>query len=211
MAEARTSDVANPAVIELDRLAVMETVRLLAAAGADDWQRQTPCEAWDLSALVAHMTAQHRGFAAAAEGAGPELDRWEPVPADDPFASYQASAGHVTRAFARPGVAAGEFWLPQFTTSKPFPATQAIGFHFLDYVVHAWDVARTLDVSIELADEVVARAMPIAEAVPDDERRRRPGAAFRPALEAPPNTAVWDQLVAHLGRAPNWQPTGLAL
>jgi len=206
MSDARTSDDTKSAVIELDRLAVAETVRLLATAGADDWQRPTPCAAWDLRSLVAHMTVQHLGFAASAEGAGPELDGWEPVPVDDPYASYEASAEKVTSVFARPGIAAGEFWLPELTTSRPFPAVQAIGFHFLDYVVHAWDVARTLGAPLELSDEVVDQAMVIGEAVPDNESRRRPGAAFGPAREASQNADAWDRLVAHLGRSPSWQP-----
>ncbi|NEB82240.1 TIGR03086 family protein, partial [Streptomyces sp. SID14478] len=62
--------------IALDRLAVQESVRLLDLARADDWERDTPCTGWTLRRLAAHMTAQHRGFAAAARGEGNELARW---------------------------------------------------------------------------------------------------------------------------------------
>jgi hypothetical protein len=34
------------------------------------------------------------------------------------------------------------FSLPEITTKITFPGRQAIGFHFVDYGVHAWDIAR---------------------------------------------------------------------
>lgn len=189
-------------VVELDRLAVVQSARLVAAAQPEDWHRPTPCSEWDLDALVAHMTVQHHGFAAAAEGAGPDLADWTPTRANDPKSAYAAAAERVTAAFAAPAVLEREFWLPEFSTTVPFPGERAIGFHFLDYVVHAWDVARTIGAVVELDDEVVESALAIAVVVPDDERRLRPGAAFGPALPRPGQAEPWDQLLAHLGRSP---------
>jgi hypothetical protein len=48
--------------------------------------------------------------------------------------------------------------------------------------------------------------LPVAEAVPDGERRLRPGAAFRPRLNAPAGAGadVMDRILALLGRSPAW-------
>src|ERR1700685_3712749 len=55
-----------------------------------------------------------------------------------------AAAGGVLAAFAADGVLDRAFTLPEISPERRFPAPQAIGFHFIDYVVHGWDVARSL-------------------------------------------------------------------
>ena len=64
------------------------------------------------------------------------------MPADDQVAEYIAAAEHVIAAFAEPGVCERGFSLPEIITGVEFPAARAISFHFIDYVVHGWDVAR---------------------------------------------------------------------
>ena len=48
------------------------------------------------------------------------------------------------------------FALPEFGPGATFPGALAIGFHFVDYVVHGWDVARAIDAPFELPADVVA-------------------------------------------------------
>jgi uncharacterized protein (TIGR03086 family) len=73
----------------------------------------------------------------------------------------------VTAAFATDGVLDARFALPELSTEVTFSGRRAIGFHLIDYVVHAWDVARALDVRLDLPDDLVSAALPIAQAVPD--------------------------------------------
>jgi uncharacterized protein (TIGR03086 family) len=80
----------------------------------------------------------------------------------------------------------------------------AIGFHFIDYVVHGWDVARALGRPFDPPADVVAEAVRQADAVPDGERRHRPGAAFRPALADAAGLTGLDHVLAWLGRSPAW-------
>jgi uncharacterized protein (TIGR03086 family) len=96
-----------------------------------------------------------------------------------------------------------EFVLPEISPRLRFPAGQAIGFHFVDYVVHGWDVARALGVAYELEPGLLAAALDIARSVPNGESRRRPGAAFAPRV-AVTGGGLLDQIVALLGRRPGW-------
>jgi uncharacterized protein (TIGR03086 family) len=121
----------------------------------------------------------------------------------DPVGEYAAAAERVTAAFAAAGVLGGEFVLPEISPKLRFPAAEAIGFHFVDYVVHGWDVARALGQGYDLEPDVLAAALPIAQAVPDGERRRRPGAAFAPRVVASSDGPL-GQIVALLGRRPDW-------
>jgi hypothetical protein len=79
----------------------------------------------------------------------------------------------------------------------------AIGFHFIDYVVHGWDVAESLGVPYVLPDDVVDTALPLALLVPDGQDREAPGAPFAHAVDAPVTTNL-DRILRHLGRGPDW-------
>jgi uncharacterized protein (TIGR03086 family) len=193
-------------IVGLDARAVRASVQIASQASAADLSRPTPCSDWTLGELLAHMTAQHEGFAAAAAGDGADLVHWQTgAPVADPVGEYAAAAERVTAAFAAAGVLAGEFVLPEISPKLRFPAAEAIGFHFVDYVVHGWDVARALGRGYDLEPDVLAAALPIAQAVPDGERRRRPGAAFAPRVAASSGGPL-GQIVALLGRQPDWSP-----
>lgn len=198
-------------IVRLDRTAVLESVRLVESAGPGDWDRPTPCDRWTLRLLVEHMGVQHLGFAAAARGEGADPAVWEPArPAvGDPVARYREAAHAALDAFARPGVRDGRFALPEISAATTFPATTAIGFHFLDYVVHSWDVAAALGLRTALPEAVAEAALPLALRVPDGERRERPGAAFRPSLPPGPGaegSGALHRVLSALGRSPDWRP-----
>jgi uncharacterized protein (TIGR03086 family) len=191
-------------IVGLDARAVRASVEVVSQARAADLARPTPCAGWTLGHLLAHMTVQHNGFAAAATGDGADLVRWQTgAPAADPIGEYAAAAERVLATFAAAGVLAREFDLPQISASLRFPAAEAIGFHLVDFVVHGWDIARTLGLGYDLDPDVLAAALPLARSVPDDERRRRPKAAFAPRVAAT-GGGVLDEIVALLGRRPGW-------
>jgi len=191
----------------LDAVAVRATIALVDGIEPDDLTRPTPCAGWDLGALLAHMTVQHQAFAASAVGQGADLETWHVRPlADDYRAAYAEAAQRVIAAFAAPDVLERTFALPEIGPTVTVPGRQAVSFHFIDYVVHGWDVARALDRPFELPDDLLAAAVPVAEAVPDGERRRRPNASFAPRLEQPAEADHWSRILTLLGRSPQWKP-----
>jgi uncharacterized protein (TIGR03086 family) len=196
---------------DLDRRAVEASLVLIRLIRPADLGRATPCGEWSLGDLLAHLTAQHRGFRAASLGDGHDLAHWTPVLApSDPVAAYERAARGVLDAFGRDGVLERSFALPEISTDVEFPAVQAIGFHFIDYVVHGWDVARALGEPYLLADELAAAALRIAELVPDGPERSLPAAAFRPSLpvdqadQATAESSALDRILRLLGRSPSW-------
>jgi uncharacterized protein (TIGR03086 family) len=190
-------------VVALDALAVRASVELVGRARPADMARPTPCTDWTLHGLISHMTAQHYGFAAAAAGDG-DLARWRPRRlGSDPVADYRASSETVLAAFSAAGVLDRQFPLPEFAAGPLFPARQAVSFHFVDYVVHSWDVAKTLGTEAHFTGELLNAALRVARAVPDGEARLAPGAAFSPAVAWQDGSPL-DQIVAILGRSPGW-------
>jgi uncharacterized protein (TIGR03086 family) len=192
-------------LVEHNRRAVRASVDVVALVTPADLRRPTPCAGWTLADLLAHMSAQHHGFAAAAAGRGTDPQAWRTRPLGArPDATYAAAADEVIAAFGADGVLDARFALPEFSTEVTFSGRRAIGFHLVDYVVHAWDVARALDVRLDLPEDVVEAALPVAEAVPDGPGRLKPGAAFAPRLPEPPGATPMDRVLALLGRSPTW-------
>jgi uncharacterized protein (TIGR03086 family) len=169
----------------------------------------TPCTEWDLGQLLAHMTAQNRGFAAAAKGTAFDREVWVETPLSERFAeTFAASAETVVAAFADEEAAERE-WLIDIGAEEPLaiPGQIAMGFHFVDYVVHAWDVAVSIGHEPEFDPIVLTEALTIAEEVPQDgPTRLGPNAPFAPALELEGGDGLLDQVLAQLGRDPEWSP-----
>jgi uncharacterized protein (TIGR03086 family) len=190
--------------------AVQRSVQIVNQARPEDLGKPTPCAGWTLADLLTHMTVQHYGFAAAAEGDGADLGHWQAGQLDQAglVTEYARAADRVTGAFAAAGVLDREFCLPEISTRVPIPARQAIGFHLVDYVVHGWDVARSLGLRYDIDADVLGAALAVAQAVPNDhERRGRPGAPFAPRLGSASDEPL-DRVLTLLGREPDWPLVG---
>jgi uncharacterized protein (TIGR03086 family) len=195
----------DPGIVALDAQAVRESVRLVTQVTAADLARPTPCADWTLHGLLRHMVAQHYGFAAAAAGDG-DRARWELRPLGrDPVGAYRAAAECVLAAFAADGALDRDFPLPEFKRGLLYPGRQAVSFHFVDYVLHSWDVARTLGLPASFDPALLDAALTVARAVPGGDARLAPGAAFAEAVAWPGGSPL-DQIVAVLGRSPDWRP-----
>jgi uncharacterized protein (TIGR03086 family) len=181
----------------LDARAVRASIAVVTRVSEGDLRRPTPCSAWRLADLLAHMTEEHNAFAVAAGAAASPTG-------GDPVAAYRVAAEGVVAAFGADGVLEREFSVPGANTEVTFPAGTAIGFHFIDYLVHTWDVARALGVGFAPEPDLVDAALPIAAAVPDGDYRRLPGSVFAPRVAVPADVPAWDRVLAMLGRSPDW-------
>jgi uncharacterized protein (TIGR03086 family) len=202
----------NQDVRSFHRTAVLASVDIVDKVDPEDLNRATPCDGWNLGRLLAHMTVQHRGFAAAARGDGADPALWEAATvadavAGDPAATYAAAAADVLEAFANDDVLEASFALPEFGVGAAFPGALAIGFHFVDYVVHGWDVARAIDAPFTLPDDVISAVLPLVFAVPDGDFRSAPESPFARAIESGEELSNLDRALLHLGRSPLWTPS----
>ena len=190
----------------LHKRALQVTVDIANQVTVEQLGLPTPCVEWDLEQLLAHMTGQNHGFAAAARGERNGVAAFAPRPvAEDPAGLHAASAADLAEAFAAPGVLEREFWLPEIRNGT-FPANSGIGFHLVDCVAHAWDVARSLDVSVSFDEEVLDAALIVSLAVPDGPAREQPGAAFRPGIGVGKGSGPLERVLGLLGRSPDWKP-----
>jgi uncharacterized protein (TIGR03086 family) len=191
----------------LDRAAVLAAAAVACRIRSVDLGRPTPCDGWDVADLLSHLSIQHRGFAAAARGEGGDLAVWASRPAaPDPVAGFLAATADVLTAFGADGVGDRPFQLPEISPTMEFPAAQAMTFHFIDYVVHSWDLARSIGTRPGLDQPVLASAWTVAQQIPDSSRGR-PGSPFAARVAVPADAPLLDRIVAELGRSPDWEPS----
>ncbi len=114
----------------------------------------------------------------------------------------------MVAAFAEPGVLQRRFALPELGPDVTVRARRGIGFHFVDTVVHAWDVARSLGTPVTFPAEILTPALEIARTVPGGAAREEPDAAFGPVRETPAAgtgaVPALGRILALLGRSPAW-------
>lgn len=189
----------------LDHQALLLTGEVVSQVKNDQLRCATPCADWTLYGLVRHLVSQNEGFAASARGAGEPWAVWRDGElGDDPVGAYEASVGEVTAAFAEDGVLERRFALPEVGEGFTVSGKTAIGFHLLDFVAHAWDVAVTIGAPWEPTAELTTAALSFAALVPDEGRGT--GTAFRRRIAVPDDASEGGRLLALLGRDPSWRP-----
>ncbi|MEU8117203.1 TIGR03086 family metal-binding protein [Spirillospora sp. NPDC049024] len=187
----------------LDRKAADLYLSVVAQVKPDALRLPTPCPDWTVHGLLRHQVSQDEGFAAAARGGGARLSEWRGGDlGDDPYAAAKASARLVADAFADVALDA-ELSLPEIRDGGAFPASLAISFHFVDLVVHAWDVAASIGAAWEPSGELVEASLRVAAIVPAE--GRGPGDSFAPSVPSSDGAEPRDRLLALLGRDPSWR------
>ncbi|MFJ9775601.1 TIGR03086 family metal-binding protein [Kitasatospora sp. NPDC101157] len=199
-------------LVELHAQAMELAVEVVDAVRPDQLDRPTPCAGWTLRRLLEHCVGQHRGFAAAARGAGPDLVLFaDATLGTDPAEDFRRTGADLVAAFREAATTDRALWLPEIRDGGPFPLAQAVGFHLVDTLVHGWDAAAALGAAdrlvtaVEDDDDLAAALLAVSEAVPNTPEARAPGRAFRPGLEAGGGAGRFDRALALLGRDRAWK------
>lgn len=167
---------------------------LTEAATAGDWSRPSPVDGWTARDVVGHLVEWLPGFVSST---GVTLT---PVSVDDdPVAAWRRRADEVQRVLEDQG---------EVVYSSPMlgemPLSAAINqFYTNDIWMHSWDLARALDVEIDLGEERCAAALVGME--PMEELIRNSG-QFGPRVPVPADASAQDRLIGFIGRDPSWRP-----
>jgi uncharacterized protein (TIGR03086 family) len=187
-------------VLDLDRRALTRTGQIIDAVTTADLARPTPCEKWSLSRLLEHVVNENHGYGNSSMGAPAIVSIWYSADLKpDPQRAYQASADWVTHAFTDPGL-----WDPfEVREFGYFPAQVAFGMHFVDILVHGWDIAVSIGQPYRPDDESVAAALAIVATWPRTSPRLR---EFGRRVTVPDDAPDFARLLGLLGRSPSWTP-----
>jgi uncharacterized protein (TIGR03086 family) len=187
--------------MEMDQLlerGLTGTHRVIAGVQQEQLDDPSPCEGWKVRDVMNHIVGGNHFFAAAASG--------EPLPSgdggdllgDDPAGAYEAGMKRALDAWRSPGVAERTVTLP----IGDLPGTMAMGIHFVDHLVHAWDISKATGQDTALDPELAETAFRMFHGRIGDDRRGGEGAPFGPEVPCAEDAPAIERLVAYLGRTP---------
>lgn len=173
---------------------------LTSALTEADMTRPTPCDLWDVRALVSHTIGAMDMYSAFADGApGPDFEAvmaGRDLLGGAPHETVVASCARSRRTWAEPGVLEREletYWGPW--TGARVASTSA-----LSTIVHGWDLAvalgRRVDLPTNLLDLSWGAAKELAPVL------REAGVMAEPVVLGDDATPT-EQLMAFLGRQPS--------
>jgi uncharacterized protein (TIGR03086 family) len=179
--------------------ACASTERYMKEVTDDQLELSTPCEDWDVRALLNHVIGTLALGRALLSDTAPETPM-QPgglpdadLVGDDPLASYQAGVDALIAA------ATDDAWRGLHPTPLgEMPGVMLGGFTTLDIAVHGWDLAIATGQDPTLDEQLATAVMGFARrAITPDTRAPRIGPEV-----AVKSTSITDQLVGFLGRTP---------
>lgn len=190
----------NAALELLDR-AVAYTRLCLQRVTPDSLHGPTPCNRWDLAALLAHLEDSVRTLQAAAEVGHVSLTPTAAGDAEHAVQSVKWRAGALLGAWAMNDGAE-----VVFVAGRPLAAGTLISTGALEIAVHGWDVARACGCELPIPSALAGALLPLVPLLVSEVDR---GTRFAPVVAVPPWASPGDRLVAALGRDP-WRAVDVA-
>lgn len=151
----------------------------------EQWEAATPCDEFNVQQLCEHAVGVQAGMVAGLVGAEvAEGAAWPEV-----YAAVSANMNEENLAGTTNHPAMGEV-----------PKARLLGIAISDLSLHAWDLAKGLDVDTTLPDPVVMAVHEGLKQFPEA-MMRGPG-MFGPVVEVPEGASAQDQMIAFAGRQP---------
>jgi uncharacterized protein (TIGR03086 family) len=145
-------------VLDALELANAELVRRLRLVTDPDSSRPTPCDAWDVRALVNHFIGGNRRYVMLLRGASAaEVDATRTVDhiGADAVYSFTSTAPALLAAFAEDGAMSRIGHHPNGDRT----GSELAQLRVLDVTVHAWDLARAIGADERLDPDLVDFAL----------------------------------------------------
>jgi uncharacterized protein (TIGR03086 family) len=175
--------------------AISEFRTRLQLVGEPYWSRPTPCDEWDVRALVNHVVGGNTRYAMLLHGAT-AADVDETRSADhlrgDALAAFVATASDMQRAFAEPGALERIGHHP----AGDRRGAELLDMRVLDLAIHAWDLARAIGADDTLSPDLVEFLL----AAPIDLETGRRRGTFAPPVAESTDANPQARLLALVGR-----------
>ncbi|MFE9744024.1 TIGR03086 family metal-binding protein [Saccharothrix saharensis] len=183
-------------LLDLNRSSLDLNLKLMADLDEAHLDLATPCAGWTVYELLRHQVESTLAFTASI--------RHEDVEApasDDLTVAYRVATDAATEAFREDGALEREAEFPGYGLRR---GRELVVGHFVDNLVHAWDLCRALGVDSTLDTELATAAYRMARYFPNTPDVRGPGKAFALPVDVPEDAPITDRLVGLLGRSPRW-------
>jgi uncharacterized protein (TIGR03086 family) len=191
-------------IVALVERALDQTAAIIAAITPGQAGLATPCEGWDVRALVRHVTAQDlRNFLIRVRG---EMAGWQ-APygelGEDWGAGFAAGAAQVLAGW-RAADLDRPVALPGGTRA---PLRSLADQQIAELAMHDWDLVVATGQRADLDPALAEHALRWSRGRLRPEHRG-PGKAFGPEMPVSPDAPAYQRLAGWFGRDPGWTPPG---
>ena len=179
--------------------ALDQTSTIVAAISDDQYGQSTPCDEFDVKALLNHFVASVQGLADAASGTTWDMGAYgRDVLGDDPKQTFADAADRLRQAAPQdPGTLERNWNMPFGET----PGAQAIAIAIMEITQHGWDLAKATGQQPDFDDELAEATLELArQNMPPDDQR--PEGTFGPPVPVADDAPATDRLAAFMGRTP---------
>ncbi len=183
----------NPAEDAIAAMAIFGNV--LAQVDDKHLELETPCDGWDVEALISHVVL--------GDAAIPLLFAGEPLPSTmaidtsilgpNPMATWRGTALAAIDALRAPGA------MDQLVNHPvgERPGSDVARFRLVDLLGHSWDLATAIGVDVELPAPLAEAALDFLFPMVDQLRESQ---VFGPPVEPPENASAPVRFLSLLGR-----------
>ena len=184
--------------------AAAESARVVGGVRSDQLSAVTPCNDWDLHALLNHIilwTAYSAERRARDEQVPEELMNKDFAAEPGYAAGYAAQLDKAVAAWSDPAA-----WERSLNVmGSPTPAADVAALLIAEMVLHGWDAAKASGQRYTARDDVAAAVLTAVEANAELFRKYQ---GFADAVPVPASASVFDRALAESGRDPAWAPIG---
>jgi uncharacterized protein (TIGR03086 family) len=171
----------------------------------DQWSAPTPCEDWNVAALVQHVTEEHLWAPPLLHGqdlesAGKIVEGTRRLPVEGGVGAnlaeqWDEAITASADAFTEPGALDRSVSLSRGST----PASEYLAEGIADLTIHAWDLGKGIGFSEPFPEDLVSFVYDMAKQMGDLSHT----GMFKPAVQVPDDAPTIDKLVALAGRQPS--------
>ncbi|MGW0640371.1 maleylpyruvate isomerase family mycothiol-dependent enzyme [Nocardia salmonicida] len=181
-------------LLRLDAMALALIAHDVTTVSDTELDAPTPCDGWTVTDLIDHMNERHEDVIASVLA---PIDHG----ADDPRDGFPQTAARWVVAMEQTGATVD---LPE---RGPLATDTVLAIHFVDMLVHRWDLSRALSRPYPVPDRLLEAALPIARSITaPGSALNGPGGSYRPRVESNRALPAMDTIAALLGRNPHWRP-----
>jgi uncharacterized protein (TIGR03086 family) len=182
--------------IELLDGVLTKTAQVIDAVGHDQRKLPTPCDDYDVAALVNHIVGWIQIFDAGANDRTYDGDVSTFQCGDDPAGQFRTAAAGLVSGWRARGLDR-----PVRMTNSEIPGEMAFNMTVMEYFTHGWDLARATGQPIPYTEQEALETLARAERTlpPEYRGENMPFGHVVPVDGSAPSV---DRLVAFLGRQP---------
>jgi uncharacterized protein (TIGR03086 family) len=159
-----------------------------ADGAAEKLDAATPCDDWDVRALMNHMLDTQNYFVGNARGedVSPPSPQPPELLGDDPEADFEHARARTLSTFGEDGV-----------VERTGPS---LGIAFSDQLLHGWDLAQATGQDATMPEGLPEAAYEMIHGRFTEDQRK---GIFKPEVAVAPNVTAQDKLLAYTGRDPS--------